>query len=94
MKQGTQVVYVPYHVDRAEEDYLNHPDCERGFVVEDLGDRCRCRFWHRTLPRLRTLANSETALRAQLVECASRPQQDVLDALQQISEEDARGAFR
>lgn len=65
---GTQIAYVPAH---AKGD-LKHPDVDYGFVQEDRGDTCLCRFWRKSrgkhqLGDLRTTANAESAAKRDLV---------------------------
>lgn len=66
---GLQVAYVPSHAH----GHLDHPDVELGFVQEDQGDSCLCRFWrrHRThkhqIGELRTKANAESAQKRDLI---------------------------
>lgn len=70
---GQQITYIPGH---AEGD-PNHPDCEHGFVMADLGSHVRCRyFWGNHPTQLRTLANSEQTFKSNLVPCV-RPQPQV-----------------
>ena len=57
-KRGTQIAYVPDHV--IPPSNLGHPDVEFGFVMDDKGDVCFCRYWIKGKPgELRTVANSE-----------------------------------
>ena len=65
-KEGDQVAYVPTH---AQGD-LRHPDVEFGFVMEDRGEHCFCRYFKRGgtpgKPPLRTVANSESTPKSML----------------------------
>lgn len=64
----TQVIYVPARAFRNGKPDPEHPDCEEGFVVSDLGDdKVSCRFYYRNRTQLRTTANSEFCRRADLV---------------------------
>lgn len=57
LKRGTQIIYVPGHADGD----INHPDCERGFVITDNGGSAFCRYFSKNtlIGNLRTIANSE-----------------------------------
>lgn len=88
LARGTQVVYVPAHVDL---DDVSHPDVEDGFVtsMSVRGDVAFCRFWHRDGPpdRLRTIANSEATPIERLVVRDTRPQEWVNHCLIWIEEQ-------
>lgn len=63
---GDQIIYMPSHANGD----LNHPDCERGFVMSmGRNDLCFCRFWHKGLvgKSLRTIANSEAVSSRDLI---------------------------
>lgn len=64
----TQVIYVPNHAWSNGQPDTEHPDCEEGFVVIDLGDtKVSCRFYYRNRTQLRTTANAEFCSRENLV---------------------------
>jgi len=59
MKPGTQIVYVPHHVN----GNIFHKDCQYGFVtsISKGGTEHFCRYWLKGEigRKLRTVANSE-----------------------------------
>ena len=64
LKRGTQIIYVPSHAKYVED----HPDTERGFVITDMGETVFCRYFSRKYRyELRTLANSESTNKRDLV---------------------------
>lgn len=90
LKKGTQIIYVPQHVDMAEvkahAESLYHaqlmgiagPDIEYGFVAEDTHTRNShvfCRYWSKHSPRfLRTRGNSESTPADRLLQFDCVPQ--------------------
>lgn len=65
LKRGTQIIYAP---DHAGGD-INHPDCERGFVITDKGESAFCRYFSKfsSIGNLRTIANSELTPKTNLI---------------------------
>jgi hypothetical protein len=87
MKPGTQIVYVPSHVDRSDLNYLTHPDCEEGFVTSKgrQGYFVFARYWSKERPgELRTKANSEATRTEDLVERETREQRVVDQLLREL----------
>lgn len=91
LPRGTQILYVPNHA----EGNLNHPDVQPGFVTsgpvnDDEDGYCAyfCRYWRydhnakKYIGELRTLANSELTLIANLVVKDTFPQDTVFQALE------------
>ncbi len=79
MDRGTQIIYIPTHV----EGDINHPDCETGFITSMKfapgGDFAFCRYWNKNGG---IKANSEaTPL-------------DLIVAQDTVSQEKVRAAFR
>jgi len=72
LKKGTQVAYIPNHVNGD----INHPDVEYGFIFNVVQTGYRendityfCRFWQKGKPGiLRTVSNSEKCFDYQLAE--------------------------
>ena len=58
MKNGTQIIYFPPHVEFGDE---THPATEFGFVYgQKQNDAIFCRYWSNLFPQeLRTKANGE-----------------------------------
>jgi len=76
-KPRDQIAYVPNH---AEGD-IDHPDVEFGFVTSVKESVIFCRYWSKANPRyLRTLGNSEGALKENIVRHYSS-QQSIIDFL-------------
>ena len=79
-ERGIQVIYVPTHANGD----VNHPDCERGFIMSSRGSTAFCRFWSKDLKRLRTVSCSESCNVSELVVADSVPQSQVNYALTEI----------
>jgi hypothetical protein len=65
LKRGTQIIYLPDHV----EGDIHHKDSEPGFVITDKGDSVFCRYFCKgfLIGDLRTVANSELTPKENLV---------------------------
>lgn len=81
LKTGTQIIYVPTHV----EGDLNHPDCEEGFVTSVRGENASCRYWSKqTTGELRTKAGSELTSISLLATKDTQPQDVVNNMIETI----------
>ena len=73
---GTQIAYLP----REAQGDINHSSVSFGFVQEDRGASCLCRFWakdrkHKVLPgELATKANAVSVYKTDLVRHTSHKQ--------------------
>ncbi len=88
LTRGTQVVYVPTHVDgdmEGDVSYLSHPDVQFGFVTSVAkGGAYFCRYWiSRTSNELRTKANSESTPASLLMQVDSHTEEEVGTALRE-----------
>jgi len=93
-KPGTQIIYVPLHVEKIlGKPNIHHPAAERGFVTStkkksDGGYVIFCRYWSQYNPGvLRTVANSEGTPPEMLVTMDTHPQKDVDAILKRIQAE-------
>ena len=88
MKNGTQIIYVPYHIDI---DNIYHEDTEFGFVYDDREikdtDFIFCRYWSKTYSEeLRTKSCGEATPIHRLVVQNTRDQQLIWDEIEKIKE--------
>lgn len=84
MKPGTQIAYVPSHVNGD----IRHPDVQFGFVTSERDNAHFCRYWTRGKEGndLRTKANSELTPNKYLVQYKAVSQDHVDSELNWIVE--------
>lgn len=86
MKKGTQIAYVPTHVN----GNVNHPDVQFGFVMSEREGAHFCRYWRKDHPgQLRTVANSELTPNDCLMPYHKVPQylvEQAIDAIEKDAE--------
>lgn len=83
MKIGTQIIYIPLHVDIKK---TNHPHVCEGFVFgKEKDGTIPCRYWCRAYPdTLRTKSCSEMTPANRLVVKKTRTQKLVKETIKEI----------